>query len=73
MPDGELLVAGHHGSQYAPSQALLETFTPETAVISVGKNNSYGHPAQAVLDRLAAAGASVYRTDQMGTVTISIE
>ena len=73
LPDGELLVAGHHGSQYATSQALLEAFTPETAVISVGKNNSYGHPAPAVLDRLAAAGASVYRTDQMGTVTISIK
>ena len=73
LPDGELLVAGHHGSQYATSQALLEAFTPETAVISVEKNNSYGHPAPAVLDRLAAAGVSVYRTDQMGTVTISIK
>ena len=40
-------------------------------MIQCGKDNSYGHPAQAVLDRLTEAGAAVYRTDQAGDITIT--
>lgn len=69
LPDGELLVAGHHGSKYSTGQALLQAFQPETAVISVG-HNSYGHPTPETLARLAQAGAQVYRTDRHGTVTV---
>ncbi|MEG2119665.1 MAG: DNA internalization-related competence protein ComEC/Rec2, partial [Pseudoflavonifractor sp.] len=70
LPDIELLVAGHHGSAYASSEELLTAVRPEYAVISVG-HNSYGHPADAALERLAAVGCAIYRTDLMGTVTIT--
>ena len=69
LPDLELFVAGHHGSRYATGEALLQALSPETVVISVGYN-SYGHPAPETLDRLRRAGAAVYRTDQLGNVTI---
>ena len=70
LPDIELLVAGHHGSKYSTSEELLLAARPETAVISVGYN-TYGHPADETLERLAAAGCDIYRTDWSGTVTIT--
>jgi competence protein ComEC len=69
FPDIELLIAGHHGSKYSTSAELLETVTPEAAIISVGYNQ-YGHPAAETLHRLASWGAVVYRTDELGNVTI---
>jgi len=71
LPDIELLIAGHHGSKYATSETLLDAVTPETAVISVG-DNTYGHPTDEVLTRLAQDNIAVYRTDLSGTVTIAI-
>lgn len=70
IPDLEILVAGHHGSKYSTSEVLLRRTKPEIVLISVGKN-SYGHPTQAVLDRVAAVGATVYRTDLHGEITIT--
>ena len=70
LPKVDVLVVGHHGSKYATSAELLDAVQPETAVISVGRNNSYGHPTQEVLDRLAEAGCTVHRTDQEGTILI---
>ena len=70
LPDLELLVAGPHGSKYATSEELLLATRPELAVISVGYN-TYGHPAPETLERLAAAGCAIYRTDWSGTVTIT--
>lgn len=70
LPDIEVLVAGHHGSSGSTGMVLLETVKPETVVISVG-DNSYGHPSDKVLDRLATIGAEVYRTDEMGNITIT--
>ena len=71
LPDIELLVAGHHGSKYATSEDLLLAVQPEYAVISVGYNR-YGHPAPEVLERLAAAGCEIYRTDWSGTLTFTV-
>lgn len=68
LPQVELLVAGHHGAATSTSQALLNRVRPESVVISVGADNPYGHPAPETLERLAAAGAAVYRTDQLGTI-----
>lgn len=68
----DLLVAGHHGSKYSTSTALLRETTPCAAVISVGKN-SYGHPAPETLERLRACSVPVYRTDQQGTIWIKGE
>jgi len=55
----------------ALSAAFLAAVTPKDAVISVGAGNTYGHPHQETLDRLAAAGATVHRTDQNGTVVLT--
>ena len=71
LPDIELLVAGHHGSQYATSPALLDALTPQIAVISVGAN-TYGHPAPETLSRLEDRNIHVYRTDTMGTIRVSV-
>lgn len=68
LPQVELLVAGHHGAWDSTCQALLDRVKPQVAAISVGTDNSYGHPAQETLDRLAAAGTAVYRTDLDGTI-----
>lgn len=70
LPDVEVLVAGHHGSSYSNGKELLDATTPEAAVISVGEENSYGHPGQAILDRLKERNIAVYRTDLEGTITI---
>ncbi len=66
----EVLVAGHHGAATSTGDALLEQLTPELVLISVGAENSYGHPAAETLERLRQSGASVYRTDQCGNITI---
>ena len=69
--DSEVLKVGHHGSSTSTSAAFLAAVTPNDAVISVGAGNTYGHPSQQTLDRLAAVGANVYRTDQDGTVVLT--
>ena len=70
LPDLEVLVAGHHGSKYSTSARLLRQTTPELVLICVGEN-SYGHPTQEVLNRIAAIGAAVLRTDESGDITIT--
>lgn len=72
LPDLEVLAAGHHGSRYSTSQALLDQARPEYVLISVGADNRYGHPAQETVERIAAAGAEIYRTDIFGTITIQV-
>lgn len=69
LPDVELLTGGHHGSARSLSGQLLSAAAPDTAVISVGRNN-YGQPNPQALGRLAASGAAVYRTDLCGNVEI---
>ena len=68
LPELDVLVAGHHGSAGSTGEDLLEKTTPETVIISAGKNNPYGHPSPALLERLDAWGCTVYRTDLMGTI-----
>lgn len=70
LPDLEILIAGHHGSGDSTGKELLAAAKPELTIISVGENNSYGHPAQMVLDRLKEIGSQVLRTDQNGTIII---
>ena len=68
----ELYIVGHHGSRYASSEELLRSIGADTAVISCGYN-TYGHPEAETLERLAACGYTVYRTDENGTIEIRIE
>lgn len=69
LPDIEVLAAGHHGSKNSTSELLLDSVTPETCLISVGYN-TYGHPTDETLSRLAVRGIDIYRTDMMGNLTI---
>ena len=73
IPDIELLIAGHHGSKHSSCEQFLRAAAPEIAVISAGANNPYGHPDDETLERLEAAGAQVYRTDEEGTVTVRVQ
>jgi competence protein ComEC len=68
--DVELLKVGHHGSEGSSSTAWLAELRPELAVISVGKGNRYRHPSGGALARLAASGAEIWRTDEVGTVEV---
>ncbi len=71
LGDMTALHVGHHGSSGSTNETFLEEITPEVAVISVGQDNDYGHPTTEVLNRLDAIGASVYRTDLMGTIEMT--
>ncbi|MDP3727733.1 MAG: ComEC/Rec2 family competence protein [bacterium] len=67
----DVLKVGHHGSKTSTSAAFLGAVKPRLAVISAGRKNRYGHPTAEVIDRLAAAGVTVFRTDQQGTITFT--
>lgn len=59
---------GHHGSSTSTGNTFLEQTQPEIAIISVGKDNSYGHPSVKILNRLKNFNVQVYRTDTDGTI-----
>lgn len=67
-----LLKVAHHGSKNSTDEAFLELLRPRLALISAGAGNSYGHPHQETLKRLAAAGSSVCQTKDRGAVTLRI-
>lgn len=64
----DVLKVGHHGSNTSTGYRFLYEVAPTYAVISVGKDNSYGHPHDEPMSRLRDADVTVYRTDEMGTV-----
>jgi competence protein ComEC len=68
-----VLKAAHHGSRSSSGEAWLDALRPAVAVISCGRDNPYGHPALAVLERLQARGIEIYRTDEDGAVTIETD
>ena len=70
IDDVDVLVVGHHGSSGASGLLFLRASAPETAVISVGAGNPYGHPAAETLEKLSETGAEILRTDREGNVTI---
>ena len=69
-PKTNLLKVGHHGSNTSSSQNFLNQVKPEYAIIMAGKDNSYGLPKQKILDRLNKIGARIFRTDELGTITV---
>jgi competence protein ComEC len=73
LPTLDLLKVAHHGSRTATTQAFVAAVRPRVAVASAGRGNPYGHPAKATLDRLANAGARVFRTDRDGSVTVAFD
>ena len=69
----DILKCAHHGSKNATSAEFLDEIDARLAVISCGRRNCYGHPHEELLDRLAADGATILRTDQNGAVILSIK
>jgi competence protein ComEC len=69
----DVLKVAHHGSDDAGLAALLDRTAPSLAVISVGADNSYGHPTTATLSTLAGHGVRTLRTDDDGTIAIDVE
>lgn len=67
--ESTVLKVGHHGSDTSTSYLFLRTVNPQYAVISVGADNTYGHPTETVLSRLRDADVKTYRTDLQGTIT----
>ncbi len=68
LPTLDVLIAGHHGSDGSTGERLLEQTKPRYVMISVGKNNRYGHPSDKLLERLNRYGCIVLRTDLYGTI-----
>ena len=71
-PQTDILKVGHHGSSTSTYQKFLNQIKPNYAIISVGKNNDYGHPNATILKRLNNIGAKVFRTDESGTIEIIV-
>lgn len=65
-----VLKVAHHGSNYSSSEKFLKKVNPKYSIISVGKNNSYGHPGNETMERLRKQGGVIYRTDEKGGITI---
>ncbi len=64
----QVLKVGHHGSKYSSSAEFLKAVSPRDAIISVGANNRYGHPAPEILERLRNIGINIMRTDESGDI-----
>lgn len=71
--DCDILKVGHHGSKHSTDKDFLKVITPEYSVISVGRDNSYGHPTSEVLDRLDRVNSKIYRTDILGSIVFSFD
>ena len=68
--DIDVLKVAHHGSNTSSSEKFLSQINPEIAIVSVGPNNSYNLPKQSILDRIIKFGATIYRTDELGTIVL---
>lgn len=64
----DVLKLGHHGSADGSSEKFLEAIQPEYGIISVGKDNPYGHPSLRIIRRLERIGAKIFRTDELGDI-----
>jgi len=70
LRDTHVLKVGHHGSKTSTSMAILEKLKPEFAIISLGKNNRYGHPHQQTIQHLDSIKAKTFRTDLLHTIEV---
>lgn len=68
----DILKVGHHGSTTSSSKTFLNQIKPQYAIISVGKDNDYGHPKDEILKRLNNIGTKIYRTDENGTIEVIV-
>ena len=70
LEDIDVLKVGHHGSKTSNSQEFVNEVNPKYSIISVGKNNRYGHPNREVLNSLE--NSKIYRTDKQGSIMFKI-
>lgn len=68
--NGSILKVAHHGSKTSSTEKFLKAVNPKIALIGVGKNNTFGHPSNSVIERLKNFNIDVYRTDECGEITI---
>ena len=68
----DILKVGHHGSAYSSTPEFLAAVRPKIAIISCGRHNVFGHPSPSTIAALAAVGATIYRTDNDGGVSLAI-
>ena len=71
LSDIDVLKVGHHGSKTSSSKEFIDEINPKYSIISVGKNNRYGHPNKEVLNNLEQS--KMYRTDQAGSIKFKIK
>ncbi|TPG86917.1 DNA internalization-related competence protein ComEC/Rec2 [Brevibacillus laterosporus] len=72
FPPIDLLKVGHHGSKTSSSEVFLNAINPSVSLISVGTNNRYHHPSEQVIERFEQRKTKIYRTDQHGAITVTI-
>ena len=71
--DADVVKIGHHGSNSSSSEAFIRKIRPACAVVSVGKNNRFGHPSASVLGNLERNGVSIFRTDRSGAIVFKTD
>ena len=71
--DTTVLKIAHHGSKTSSTEDFINTVKPKIALIGVGRNNKFGHPNEDVLSRLNDLDIRIFRTDQNGEITISVD
>ena len=71
LQDIDVLKIGHHGSKTSSDKNFIDEMNPKYSVISVGKNNKYGHPNKEALNNLS--DSKIYRTDQDGSIMFKIK
>ena len=71
LPDIDVLKVGHHGSKTSSGREFIDKINPKYSIISVGKNNRYGHPNKEVLDNFDES--KIYRTDQDGSIMLKVK
>ena len=71
ISDIDIIKVGHHGSKTSSSENFIDEMNPKYSIISVGKNNRYGHPNKEVLDNLE--NSKIFRTDQDGSIMLKIK
>ena len=71
LPDIDVLKVGHHGSKTSSGKEFIDEINPNYSIISVGKNNRYGHPKDEVLETLR--NSKIYRTDEDGSIMFKIK
>lgn len=72
LPEISILKLAHHGSRFSNTEAFLDWLVPKQAVVSCGRNNPYGHPAQETRERLEARQIPLWRTDRAGAIRFTV-